>query len=234
MKRIRMTMALAAMLLVAQFATAQMMGGGGSHHGGSSGGNNGGMNGGMNGGNNGGMNGGDMMGSMGAGMGQSLVVGTDGVLYTLRTSVGSTTQAPAVDVVAIRPAGTQAWSTKVEGRMTRLELSGTLVLVATGSGDMGMDGEFDGDDGEFDEDDDASRLVALSTASGSVQWSLNLNGHVASLEPFSGGVYALLMRHDGTNSGNGMHNGSNGTTLMKRSIAAIDNAGKVLWTIDLN
>lgn len=230
MKRIRMTMALAAMLLVAQFATAQMMGGG-SHHGGSSSGNNGGMNGGMNGGNNGGnnggMNGGDMMGGMGTGMGQSLVVGTDGVLYTLRTSVASTTQAPAVDVVAIRPAGTQAWSTKVDGRMTRLELSGTLVLVATGSGDMGMDGSFEGDD-------DASRLVALSVASGSVQWTAALDGHVASIEPFSGGVYALLMRHDGTNSGNGMHNGSNGTTLMKRSIAAIDNAGKVLWTIDLN
>jgi len=227
MKRIRMTMGLAAMLLVAQFATAQMMGGGGSHHGGSSGGNNGGMNGGMNGGNNGGMNGGDMMGNMGAGMGQSLVVGTDGVLYTLRTSVASTTEAPAADVVAIRPAGTQAWSTKVDGRMTRLELSGTLVLVATGSGDMGMDGSFEGDD-------DASRLVALSVASGSVQWTAALDGHVASIEPFSGGVYALLMRHDGTNSGNGMHNGSNGTTLMKRSIAAIDNAGKVLWTIDLN
>ena len=227
MKRIRMTMALAAMLLVAQFATAQMMGGGGSHHGGSSGSNNGGMNGGMNGGNNGGMNGGDMMGSMGAGMGQSLVVGTDGVLYTFRTSETTTTQVPAVDVVAIRPTGTQAWSTKVEGSMTRLELTGTLVLLATGSGDMGMDGS-------FDDETDASRLVALSAASGAVQWGLALDGHVASLEPFSGGIYALLMRHDGTNSGNGMHNGSNGTTLMKRSIAAIDNAGKVLWTIDLN
>jgi outer membrane protein assembly factor BamB len=227
MKRIRMTMALAAMLLVAQFATAQMMGGGSGHHGGSSGGNNGGMNGGMNGGNNGGMNGGDMMGSMGTAMGQSLVVGTDGVLYTLRASAASTTQVPAADVVAIRPTGTQAWSTKVEGRMTRLELTGTLVLVAPGSGDMGMDGS-------FNDDADQSRLVALSAASGSVQWTVDLEGHVASFEPFSGGVYALLMRHDGTNSGNGMHNGSNGTTLMKRSIAAIDNAGKVLWTIDLN
>jgi hypothetical protein len=228
MKRIRMTIALAATLLVAQFATAQMMGGSGNHHGGSSGGNNGGNNGGMNGGmNGGGMNAGDMMGSMGAGMGQSLIVGSDGVLYTLRTSAASTSQAPAVDVVAIRPAGTQAWSAKVDGRMTRLELTGTLVLLATGSGDMGMDGSFEGDD-------DASRLVALSVASGSVQWTAALDGHVASLEPFSGGVYVLLMRHDGTNSGNGMHNGSNGTTLMKRSVAAIDNAGKVLWTIDLN
>ena len=234
MKRIRITIALAATLLVAQFAAAQMMGGSGSHHGGSSGGNNGGMNGGnnggmngSNGGMNGGMNGGDMMSSMGAGMGQSLIVGSDGVLYTLRTSETTTTQVPAVDVVAIRPTGTQAWSTKVDGRMTRLELAGTLVLVATGSGDMGMDGS-------FDDETDASRLVALSAASGAVQWNLALDGHVASLEPFSGGVYALLMRHDGTNSGNGMHNGSNGTTLMKRSVAAIDNAGKVLWTIDLN
>ena len=42
------------------------------------------------------------------------------------------------------------------------------------------------------------------------------------------------MHPDRTNSGNSMHNGSNGTTLMKRSVAAIDNAGKVLWTIDLN
>lgn len=226
MKRIRITIALAATLLVAQFAAAQMMGGSGNHHGGSSGGNNGGMNGGMS-GNNGGMNGGDMMGSMGAGMGQSLIVGSDGVLYTLRTSAASTSLVPAVDVVAIRPAGTQGWSTKVDGRMTRLELTGTLVLLATGSGDMGMDGSFDADD-------DASRLVALSVASGSVQWTVALDGHVASLEPFSGGVYALLVRHDGTNSGNGMHNGSNGTTLMKRSVAVIDNAGKVLWTIDLN
>lgn len=223
MKRIGMTITLAATLLVAQFAAAQMMGGSGNHNGGSSGGNNGGMNGGMSGG---GMNGGDRMGSMGAGMGQSLIVGSDGVLYTLRISAATTTQA-AVDVVAIRPAGTQAWSAKVDGRMTRLELSGALVLVATGSGDMGMDGSFDGDD-------DASKLVALSVASGSIQWSVDLDGRVASLEPFSGGVYVLLVRHDGTNTGSGMHNGSNGARLVKRSVAAIDNAGKVLWTIGLN
>lgn len=230
MKRIRMTIALAATLLVAQFATAQMMGGGGNHHGGSSGGNNGGMNGGNNGGMNGDMNDEDMMGSMGAGMEQSLVVGSDGVLYTLRTSGASTTQVPTVDVVAIRPTGTQAWSRKVEGRMTRLELTGTLVLVATGSGDMGMDGSFEDENAAAD----ASRLVALSAASGSVQWSLDLDGHVESLEPFSGGVYALLMSHDGTSSGNGMHDESNGATSMKRSVAAVDNAGKVLWTIDLD
>lgn len=220
-----MTIAVAVALLAAQFATAQMMGGSG--HGGSNGnngGNNGGMNGGMTGG---GINPGTMMGAMGGGMGRPLIVGSDGVLYTLRVSPVSATQAASVDVVAIRPSGTQAWSAKVEGRMTRLELSGTLVLVSAGSGDIGMDGS-------FGNGTDPSRLVALSATSGSVQWTVNLDAQVASLEPFTGGVYALLVRRDGTSSGNGMFNGSNGTSPMKRSLAAIDNAGKLLWTIDLN
>lgn len=208
MNRTRITIALASSLLVAQIAAAQMMGGG--RHPGSSPSN----------GNNptGGMNGGNMMGDMAGGMGQSLTIGTDGVAYTLRTSATTTTQSSTVEVVAIRPTGTVAWTTEIEGRMTRLELSGNLVLVASGSGDMGMDGWND------TEGDAASRLIALSAASGSVQWQLDLDGHVGALEPFSGGVYALVVRHDG----------SNRSILMKRSLAAIDNAGKVLWTIDLN
>ena len=112
--------------------------------------------------------------------------------------------------------------------MTRLELSGNLVLVASGTGDMGMDGWND------TEGDDASRLIALSVTSGSVQWQLDLDGFTGAIEPFSGGVYALVVQHDGNNTGNGMHNGSTGTTSMKRSVTAIDNAGKVLWRIDLN
>lgn len=207
MNRIRMTIAFAATLLVAQYATAQMTGGGNDH----------GMNGGMT---RGGMNPGGMTG---AAMGQVLAVGTDGVLYTLRRSAASTTEVPAVDVVAITPAGTQSWSTKVEGRMTRLELSGTLVFVASGVGDMAPNGARD--------DNDASRLVALSAATGTVQWTLELDGRIASLESYPGGVYALLMRRDGTSSGSGMHRGA---TAMTRSIAAIDNSGKLLWVIDLN
>ena len=226
MNRIGITVALASTLLVAQMATAQMMGGG--NQGGSSPRNGSNPFGGMTRGTNGGMNGGSMMGDMGGGMGQSLTVGTDGVVYTLRASAATTTQNPAVEVVAIRPTGAVAWTTKIEGRMTRLTLSDNLVLVASGSGDMGMDGwtEAGGDD--------VSRLIALSVTSGSVQWQLDLDGFAGALEPFSGGVYALVIRHDGANTGNGMHSGSNGSVLMKKSIAAIDNAGKVLWSIDLN
>jgi len=226
MNRIGITIALASTLLVAPMATAQMMGGG--NHGGSSPRNGSRPFGGMTRGTNGGMNGGSMMGDMGGGMGQSLTVGTDGVVYTLRASAAATTQIPAVEVVAIRPTGAVAWTTKIEGRMTRLTLSDSLLLVTSGSGDMGMDGWTDA------EDDDVSRLIALSVTTGSVQWQLELDGFAGALEPFSGGVYALVIQHDGANSGNGMHNGSRGTTLMKRSITAIDNAGKVRWSTDLN
>lgn len=218
MNRTRMTIALASSLLVAQIAAAQMMGG--RNHPGTSP---------SNGGNpSSGMNGGSMIGDMGGGSGQSLTVGTDGVVYALRASAATTTQNPAVEVVAIRPTGVEAWSTKIEGRMARLELSGNLVLVASGTGDMGMDGWNE------NEVDDASRLIALSVTSGSVQWQLDLDGFVGAIEPFSGGVYALVVQHDGRNAGNGMHNGSTGTTSMKRSVTAVDHAGKVLWSIDLN
>lgn len=219
MKRTRITIALASSLLVAQIATAQMMGGG-NHPGPvpppAPGGNP-----------SGGMNGGDLMGDMSGGMGQSLTVGTDGVVYALRASAATAVQSPAVEVVAIRPTGTIAWTTKIEGRMTRLALAGNLVLVSSGAGDMGMD-EWNGNEG-----DDTSHLFALSTVSGAVQWQLDLDGFVGALEPFAGGVYALVIEHNNTDPGMGMHNGSNGTTPMKRSVTAIDNAGKVLWSIAL-
>ena len=217
MKRTTIMIALAA-LFVAQIAAAQMMGGG-SHHGTSPapGTGSGGM--------NGGMSSGDMGSGMAGGMSHSLTVGTDGVIYTLRATT-STSTTPSVEVVSIRPSGTIAWTAKVDGRMTRLDLSGALVLVTSGEGDMGMDGS-------ADTTDDSSRLVALSAASGSVQWQVDIDGFIAAIEPFSGGVYALIVQHDAANVGSGMHSGSNGTP-MKRSIAAIDNTGKSIWKVDLN
>ncbi|MEO8034913.1 MAG: hypothetical protein ABI837_10830 [Acidobacteriota bacterium] len=219
MNRTRIMIGIALSLLVAQLAAAQMMGGGGSHHGSSP----------SNGNGSGGMTDGNMgsgAGMMGGGMGHSLIVGADGVAYALRTAA-TTNSTSAVEVVAIRPSGTIAWTASLDGRMTRLEASGNLLLVSSGDGDLGMDGS--GEAG-----DEKSRLVALSSASGSVQWQVELDGLAASIEPFSGGVYVQVVRHDGASPGNGMHNGSNGTIVMKRAVMAIDNAGKVLWTLDLN
>lgn len=218
MKRTTIMIALAT-LFVAQIAAAQMMGSGsGSHHGTSPapGTGSGGM--------NGGMSSGDMGGAMAGGMSHSLTVGTDGVIYTLRTTT-STSTTPSVEVVSIRPSGTIAWTAKVDGRMTRLDVAGDLVLVASGYGDMGMDGST--------ADDDTSTLTALSAASGSVQWQLAIDGVIGAIEPFSGGVYAVIIQHGTTTGGTGMHGGSYGSA-MKRTIAAIDTKGKLTWKIDLN
>lgn len=233
MKRNRLMIAFASSMLVAQIATAQMMGGsGGNHHGsspstGSGSTGSGGMNG--SGSTGGAMNGFGMNGGMEDGfgaMGQALTVGTDGVVYTQRVTTVAN-QTPSLEVAAIRPTGTVAWTAKLDRGMGRLELSGNLVLIASGNGDMGM---YEGTQAA----DDKSQLIALSAASGSVQWKLDLDGFVTALEPFSGGTYVLIAKHDATNGGTGMHDGSNGTASMNRTVAAIDNTGKVLWSLDLN
>jgi outer membrane protein assembly factor BamB len=138
-------------------------------------------------------------------------------------------QASSSEVVAIRPSGTVAWTAKLDGGMSWLQLSGNLVLVASGNGDSGL-----GMNGGTQASDDKSQLVALSAASGSVQWKLDVDGFVTALEPFSGGTYVLLAKHDATNAGTAMYGASNGTTPMRRTVAAIDNTGKVLWSLDLN
>lgn len=213
MTRTRIMIALASTLLVAQIAAAQM-GGSGSHHGSSP------SNGPSNpfGGMNRGMSGGGMNGDMGRGMGNALTVGSDGVIFTLRSSTTTTSQDSSVEVVAIRPSGTIAWTAKLDGGVNLLELSRNLVLVASGnmgSGNMGMN-RGNGTPAV------PSRLIALSVDSGSVQWQVNLDGVVTAIEPFAGGVYAMIVRYDGTRAGSGMHNGANGATLMKRSVAAIE------------
>lgn len=73
------------------------------------------------------------------GSGDTFTVGTDEVVYTQRvTAVAG--QTSSLEVVAIRPSGTVAWTAKLDGGVSRLGLSGNLVLVASGNGDMGMNG----------------------------------------------------------------------------------------------
>lgn len=195
-----------ALSLLAQVATAQMNGGGGNHRGSEPS---------------------NPGGSPSDAMRGSLILGTDGVVYTLRTAPATGTQIPSVEAIAIRPSGAIAWTTKLSGAMSHLALSGSNVLVASGDGDMGMGGRGETVDG-------TASLVALSTASGIAQWQVDLDGFGAVLEPFSGGVYVVTMKRDTTDTGNGMHNRSIGARSMKRSVAAIDHAGKILWKLDLD
>ena len=209
--------AVLAMSLLAQVATAQMMGGGGGNHQGSQPSNPAG-------------DPSSMMGSIGAmntmsAMRSSLVVGTDGVVYTMRTSA-TATQTRTTEIVAIRPSGTIAWTTKIDGGMSQVVLSGNLLFVTSYS-DMGRAGR----SGAIDQ---TPRLIALSPTSGSMQWQLELDGFAAVVDPYAGGVYVTTMKRDGLNSGDGMVNGSMGTGSMKRSVAAVDYAGKILWKLNLD
>lgn len=185
-------------VLTASIATAQMTPGGGMHRGSTPPG--------------------GSFGSMVpmAGMEQSLVVGTDGVLYVVRNGL-SPTSTPAGEVVAIRPSGTVAWTAKLASAVHRVEFAGSSVLVATGPAMGGMGRWPVG--GTL-----TSSVVALSAASGAVVWQTALDGVVTGIEPFANGTYVLIH----------VPNVSSTTMSVKRSVAAIDSTGKVLWKVDLD
>lgn len=185
-------------ILTASIAAAQMMPGGGMHRGSNPPG--------------------GSAGSMTpmAGMENSLVVGTDGVLYVVR-NVLSATSTPAGEVVAIRPSGTIAWTAKLQSIVHRVEFAGSSVLVATGPAMGGM-GRWPAG-GAL-----TSSVVALSAASGAVVWQTALDGVVTGIEPFATGTYVLIH----------VPNVSSATMSVKRSVVAIDNAGKVIWKVELD
>lgn len=221
MKRITSTLFLSLALLVASVANAQMMGGG--NHNGSGGTPSNGQNGGMN-----GMNGG--MGDM-AGMGEhrGLIVGADGTVYTVRVSNPTTTASQATfEVVAVRSSGAIGWTASVNAGMTFIEISGSHLLVTTSPHGFDM--------GEQSPTSLSSTLVALSTASGLQQWTLQLDGFAFDIEPFAGGTYVTVVKPaQSSNSNGGMHGGGNGTVSYgTRTLIAVGTDGKVLWSVPLN
>jgi len=218
MKRVTTILLFTLVLLVASAANAQMMGGSGNHHG--SGGTppSNGMNGGM----------GDMAGMVGMGNHRGLIVGADGTVYTIRISNPTTTQAATFEVVAVRPSGAIGWAASVNAGMTFIELSGNNLLVTTSPHgfDMGY--------GQIPTTT-SSTLVALSTASGSVQWTLQLDGFAFDIEPFAGGTYVTVVKPTQSNNNyGGMHGGTGTVSYGTRTLVAVGNDGKVLWSVPLN
>lgn len=207
----RMIMVGLGTLLVTQIAVGQMMGGGGGLHHGSAPGN---------GATCSGNGSSGAMGGMSAGMHGSVAAGAEGVLYALRTK-GS---ASNLEVVALRPDGSIAWTSRVASEMTRLDVVGKLILVTNGSCDMDMDRN-------AATSVLSSDVIALSASDGTMQWKVKLDGMIQMIEPFSAGFYVLVAEHDITNDG-GMHGGS--TTTLTRSVLAIGEDGKTRWRLDLN
>jgi outer membrane protein assembly factor BamB len=208
--------AIASTLLVAQIAAAQMMGGG--NHG-SSPSTPGSPAGGMNGASAGRMmRGASMLETM-----ESLTIGNDGVAYVVRASDASTPENRVMELIAIRPAGTVAWTVKLDGQMLQIALADNLVLVAASDHAMGMR---DRDAA----DDDASSLTAISTSTGSRQWQTRLDGRAIELKPVATGVYAITAKRGGSDDADIPLASSE----MTRSLVSIDRTGKVLWTLKLN
>lgn len=213
MKRITSILIFTLAVLVAGIANAQMMGGG-NHHGG--GGNNP---------PNGGMNGpGDMgdMGAMGMGNHRGIIVGEDGTVYAVRVTTPTSTAAAAFEIVAVRN-GAIAWTASVSEGMNFLELSGSHLLVASSPHRFGNDQTT-----TF-----ASKLIALSVASGSQAWTLDLDGFAADLEPFAGGTYVTVVKPEQSGNFGGMHGGNGPASYGTRTLIAVDGDGKVLWSVPL-
>ena len=68
----------------------------------------------------------------------------------------------------------------------------------------------------------ASTITALSASTGAQAWTLNVNGRVQGLEPFSGGTYAVVVTPGATED-----------AAATRSLVAISNSGTILWTAAL-
>lgn len=168
-----------------------------------------------------------------------LLVAPDGTVITVRTAAASGTgTTPQQDVVAINTTGGVAWSWHSDKAVQFSELSGNLVLIASGFGMQYSTGTTTA----------TSELVALSLASGSVQWHLTLDGFAMEIEPAQNQIYAIVIKPSttgptgtGPNSG-GMGSGSMGNGGMgsggmmngDRRLVAISNSGVILWSVPLS
>ncbi|KAA0252727.1 MAG: hypothetical protein EDX89_17295 [Acidobacteria bacterium] len=200
-------------LAVSQGATAQMGGGGtGSGGQGSCDGNGNGNGNGTGGAGGPGMGGG--MGPGGAMNGGGLVVAPDGTSYLVTRTPATATETGASTLVAVGANGQKAWEWTTEGGIREPLLVGTLVVAVVG-------------DADGDQTPEAA-VVALQAASGTEAWRVALDAHVARLEAATDRLVALVVE-PATASSDG-----SAPADPDRSLVAIDLAGHVLWTFDVD
>jgi hypothetical protein len=143
----------------------------------------------------------------GFGGGGQVIVGSDGTVYLTRTTIDTGTRTSTTQLIAVKSNGTTAWSVTLSNA-GRLLLAGSNLISVN---------EARNSDGTL-----ASTVTALATATGATAWTQTVSGRITELEPFSGGIYAVVVT-PATSTG--------GTAT--RSLVAISNGGTVLWTVNV-
>jgi hypothetical protein len=139
--------------------------------------------------------------------GRDLIVSSSGTVFVTSTVIDTSTRTSTTTITAIGASGAKLWTATVSnGR--GLTLSGNDLISIS---------ETNASDGTV-----STTLTAISTSSGSTAWTRTLSGRVMSLEPFSGGTYAIVVVPATTSGGSAT-----------RSLVAIGNDGSVLWTVSL-
>lgn len=140
------------------------------------------------------------------GPGGGLLVADNGTVFVTRTIFDDATDTSSTEVRAISTSGATLWTITLANR-GHLTLSGNNLLTVS-----------DASSGTTA----ASTITAINGATGANAWTLNVNGRVQSLEPFSGGTYAVVVVPAATEGG-----------TATRSLIAISNSGTILWTVNL-
>ncbi|MDX1583665.1 MAG: hypothetical protein R3338_08700 [Thermoanaerobaculia bacterium] len=189
-------------------------------------------------------------GAMGGGdsmmFGIDPIVAPDGTVLTVRSSVehehgSGPMQGAGMDLIAVSPNGSIAWTYEANTGIHDVELVGDMVILAVVEGDAF--GWWDGVD-----DESTSSVVALTLAAGTVAWELELDEVVRSIEGATDRLYAVSGMHGrhhsesgrsvsrpGFGFGHGPGHGPGGQTgPEERTLFAIGLDGQLLWTVSLS
>ena len=135
-----------------------------------------------------------------------LSVAADGTVVITRAAASSTTANPVAEVIAIRN-GSIAWSAALPSPHAGVEISGSQVIEVTDTTASGASTP-------------TTTLTALSLATGSQAWTLNITGRVNDLTPYSGGTYAVVIIPATTTGG-----------TPTRNLVAISTGGTITSTV---
>ena len=146
--------------------------------------------------------------------GMQPVVAPDGTVLVTAMSISADYRMTA-ELVAISPAGTRLWSWEGGAMMHSIAVGGTRVIVARNGGGIAMP--------MFGDSPGPQEIVALSLATGTVQWRRELSGFASGIEVSGNRVYVV------TGAVAAMMPGRGGASL----VALDANTGAVLWTTAL-